>query len=140
MKDWDFKDPYIVMLYWSQLNPLSPKVIWCTNMSGAIYPSINTCQDSSDENTGSEYFKTCSRWLFCSNTILADMPELSILEKIRIEGIPKKLYIIHVIFDRVISHYYEIQFYLKWNKMILKNVQYHNGVLMFRPQGLISSH
>ena len=26
LKDWDFNDPYIVMLYWFQLNPLSSSV------------------------------------------------------------------------------------------------------------------
>ena len=45
--DWDLKDPYIIMLYWFQLNPPSPKVNWCTNKSGVKYPSINTCQDTS---------------------------------------------------------------------------------------------
>ena len=50
LKDWDLKDPYIIMLYRFQLNPLSsktPKVNWCTNKSCVKDPSINTCPDSS---------------------------------------------------------------------------------------------
>ena len=41
-------DPYVVMLYWFQLNPHSPKVNWCANKSEVKDPSINTCQDCSD--------------------------------------------------------------------------------------------
>ena len=43
-KDWDFKDPCIVMLYWFQLIPLSSKSIWRTNKSWVKDPSVNTCQ------------------------------------------------------------------------------------------------
>ena len=48
LKNWDFKAPFIIMLFWFQLNPkLSPKVNWCTNKSRVKYLSINTCEDSS---------------------------------------------------------------------------------------------
>ena len=35
------------MLYWFQLNHVSPKVNWCTNKSEVKYSSINSCQVSS---------------------------------------------------------------------------------------------
>ena len=39
LKDWDYNYPYIVILYWFQLNPLyCPKVNWCTNKSGVKDP------------------------------------------------------------------------------------------------------
>ena len=42
---------FVVMLYWFQLTPPSPKVNWCTNKSGVKDPSINTCPDSWDGKT-----------------------------------------------------------------------------------------
>ena len=67
----------IVLLYWFQLNPLNPKVNWCTNKSGVKDPSINTCHDTSDGKAWDCDFV----W---SNTILASLPERSILGKTRL--------------------------------------------------------
>ena len=81
------------MLYWFQLNP---KVNYCTNTSGVKAPSINTWQDSSvwkawdcNRRTAKvlgaqvQYLLevTFLLNLFCSNIILAVLPELSVLGK-----------------------------------------------------------
>ena len=94
LKDWDFKDPYIVMLYWFQLSPLSPKVIdTLTKVDLKIlqltpakitqfarHKTVNTWIEHYSPSVACSILVRGNFWLnlFCSKTILAELPEWSI--------------------------------------------------------------